>query len=63
MFDISVIFDVGVVALRIMLPIYAVVIVYQCYAAMRRHRRPEKPLITLFNPDTGLKLPVLFWEN
>ena len=63
MFDVSVIFDVGVVALRIMLPIYAVVIVYQCYAAMRRHRRSEKPLIMLFNPDTGLKLPVLFWEN
>ena len=62
-FDVSVIFDVGVVALRIMLPIYAVVIVYQCYAAMRRHRRSEKPLIMLFNPDTGLKLPVLFWEN
>lgn len=59
----SVIFDLGVVALRILLPIYAIVIVYQCYAAMRRRRRPEKPLVTLYNPVTGLKLPVLFWEN
>lgn len=63
MFDLSVIFDIGVVALRIIMPIYAVVIVYQCYAAMRRRRRPEKPLVTLYNPTTGLKLPVLFWEN
>ncbi len=63
MFDMSVIFDLGVVALRILLPVYAFIIVYQCYAAMRRRRRPEKPLVTLFNPVTGLKIPVLFWEN
>lgn len=63
MFDMSVIFDIGVVALRILLPVYAIVIVYQCYAAMRRRRRPEKPLVTLFDTNTGRKLPVLFWEN
>ena len=63
MFDLSVIFDIGVVALRIIMPVYAIVIVYQCYAAMRRRRRPEKPLVTLYNMQTGLKLPVLFWEN
>ena len=62
-FDYSLVFDIGVVALRILLPVYAVVIVYQCYAAMRRRKRPEKPLVTLCNPETGLKLPVLFWEN
>ncbi|MCI7210628.1 MAG: FtsW/RodA/SpoVE family cell cycle protein [Ruminococcus bromii] len=59
----SAIFDIGVVALRILLPVYAIIIVYQCYAAMRRRRRPETPLVTLVNPQTGLKLPVLFWEN
>ena len=63
MFDLAVIFDISVVALRILLPIYAIVIVYQCYAAMRRRRRPEKPLVTLYNPVTGMKLPVVFWEN
>ena len=63
MFDMAVIFDIGVVALRILMPIYAIVIVYQCYAAMRRRRRPEKPLVTLYNSQTELKLPVLFWEN
>ncbi len=61
--DFSVIFDIGVVALRMIMPLYAVIIVYQCYAAMRRNRRTEKPLVTLCNADTGKKLPVLFWEN
>lgn len=63
MADFSVIFDIGVVALRITMPIYAIVIVYQCYAAMRRRRRPEKPLVTLQNLATGEKTPVVFWEN
>ena len=63
MFDFSVIIDIGVVALRILLPLYAIFIVYQCYAAMRRRRRPEKPLATLMNTRTFEKIPVLFWEN
>ena len=63
MFDFSVIIDIGVVALRILLPLYAIFIVYQCYAAMRRRRRPEKPLVTVMNTRTFEKIPVLFWEN
>ncbi len=55
--------DIAVVALRMLLPVYAVVIVYQCYASMRRHRRPEKPLVMLHNPVTDLKLPIIYWEN
>ena len=55
--------DVGIVAMRCILPIYAIVIVYQCFASARRHRRPEKPLVTLEIPATGQKIPVLFWEN
>ncbi len=63
MFDMSVIFDAGVVGLRILMPLYAIVIVYQCYAAMRRRRRPEKPLVSLYNPNSGGMIPVVFWEN
>lgn len=55
--------DIAVVALRFLLPVYAVVIIYQCYASMRRHRRPEKPLVTLQLKKTGQQVPVLFWEN
>ena len=63
MLDMTVIYDLAIVSLRILLPVYAIIIVYQCYAAMRRRRRPEKPLVTLYNTVTGLKLPVIFWEN
>lgn len=55
--------DIAVVALRVLLPVYAVVIIYQCYASMRRHRRPEKPLVTLEIKGTNQQIPVLFWEN
>ncbi len=55
--------DIAVVALRFLLPVYAVVIIYQCFASMRRHRRPEKPLVTLELKNTGQQIPVLFWEN
>ena len=61
MFDMSVIFDAGVVGLRILMPLFAIIIVYQCYAAMRRRRRPEKPLVSLYNPRTGGMIPVVFW--
>ncbi len=57
------IYDAGVLAVRVILPIYAVVIVYAIFASMRRHRRPQKPLLTLHNLTTGEKIPVLFWEN
>ena len=63
MLDMTGIYDLAIVALRILMPVYAIIIVYQCYAAMRRRRRPEKPLVTLYNTVTGLKLPVIFWEN
>lgn len=61
--DMTVIYDLAIVALRVLMPVYAIIIVYQCYAAMRRRRRPEKPLVTLYNTVTGQKLPVVFWEN
>lgn len=54
--------DIAVVVMRFLLPFYAVVIIYQCYASMRRHRRPEKPLVML-ERDNMEQIPVLFWEN
>lgn len=61
--DFQVFLDVAVVILRFILPLYAIVIIYQCFASMRRHRRPEKPLVTLELKKTGQQVPVLFWEN
>lgn len=57
------IYDAGVVAVRVILPIYALVIIYAIFASMRRHRRPQKPLLTLHNLRTGERIPILFWEN
>ena len=61
--ELQVILDIAIVALRVLMPVYAIVIVYQCYASMRRKRRDEKPLVTLFNNRTADKIPVLYWEN
>lgn len=57
------IMDIAVVALRMLLPVYALIIIYQCYASMRRRRRPERPLVLIQDLDTGIKTPILFWEN
>lgn len=59
----TLIMDIAVVALRMLLPVYTVVIVYQIFAAMRRRRRPERPLVLFQDLETGEKTPVLFWEN
>lgn len=61
--NLQVVLDIAIVALRVLMPVYAIIIVYQCYASMRRKRRPEKPLVTLFNNSTSEKIPVLYWEN
>lgn len=61
--NLQMILDIATIALRALLPIYALVIVYQCFASARRHRRPEKPLVTLEILETGQQIPVLFWEN
>lgn len=61
--NLQILLDIAAIALRAIMPLYAVVIVYQCFASARRHRRLEKPLVTLEIRETGQKIPVLFWEN
>ena len=61
--NLQILLDIAAIALRALLPVYALVIIYQCFASARRHRRPEKPLVTLEVLQTGQKIPVLFWEN
>lgn len=55
--------DIAILGLRILLSFYAVFIVYHIFASMRRHKRPEKPLLMLYNRRFDIKIPVLFWEN
>ena len=59
----AVIMDTAVVILRMLMPVYTLFVVYQCFASMRRRRRPERPLVMLQNLETGVKIPVVFWEN
>ena len=59
----TLIMDIAVVALRMLMPLYCIVIVYQCFASLRRRRRPERPLVLLQDVENGVKIPVLFWEN
>ena len=55
--------DLALLTIRLLLPILAVIIVFQCFSSMRRHRRDENALIMLVNKDTGESTPVLYWEN
>lgn len=59
----KIVIDIALLVIRILLPILAIIIVFQCYSAMRRHRRDEKPLIMLVDNATNEALPVLYWEN
>lgn len=49
--------------IRVILPFLALLIVYQCFTSMRRHRRTDQPLITLYNLTTHEAIPVVYWEN
>lgn len=55
--------DIAVVGLRILLAIYAVFIIYQCFGSMRRQKRQEAPLVMLYNKTIREKIPVICWEN
>ncbi|MDP4120758.1 MAG: FtsW/RodA/SpoVE family cell cycle protein [Bacillota bacterium] len=61
--DNNVIFSVILVTVRVLLPLLAIIIVYQIFASMRRHTRDNKPLIMLLNKYTKEQIPVLCWEN
>lgn len=59
----NVVIDFALLVIRMLLPILAVIIVFQCFSSMRRHRRDEDALIMLVNSATAQTTPVLYWEN
>ncbi len=59
----DVVIDFGLLLIRILLPILAIIIVFQCFSSVRRHRREEKALIILVDAQSGEGTPVLYWEN
>lgn len=61
--NMQIVTDAAIVALRILIPLMGIIVVFQCYSSMRRQRRDEKPLVMLVNKKTDECLPVLAWEN
>ena len=57
------IIDLALFTIRILLPILGIIIVFQCFSSMRRHRRDEHALVMLVDKDSGESKPVLYWEN
>lgn len=55
--------DIAVVGLRVLLSVYTVFIIYQCFGSMRRQQRQESPLVMLYNDTIRQKIPVICWEN
>ena len=57
------IIDLALFTIRILLPILGIIIVFQCFSSMRRHRRDEHALVMLVDAASGESKPVLYWEN
>lgn len=55
--------SVADVIIRIILPLLAIVIVYEGYVSIRHRRREERPLIMLFDEERDKYYPVYYWEN
>ncbi len=53
----------GMLVLRFLQPLLALLIVFQIFTSMRSHRRAEQPLILLDNLNTRDQIPVMYWEN
>ncbi len=49
--------------LRIIMPFFAIYILWQCFTSMRKNSRTNHPLITLFDLLTRDSIPILYWEN
>lgn len=49
--------------IRILTPVFGIVIVFLCFSSLRYGRREEHALIVLDDEFRGIRYPVLFWEN
>lgn len=59
----SALFYLMIYILQILLPFFAIIIIYNCFKSLKDNIRTEKPLILLFNKSTKEKIPILYWEN
>ncbi len=50
-------------ALRILVPVLALIIVIKCFRSVKLGRRPAAPVMMLEEVTTHARFPVLYWEN
>lgn len=50
-------------ALRVLIPLLSIIVLWRCFISLRRGRRREDPVILLEEMTTHVKIPVLYWEN
>jgi len=49
--------------LRIIVPLFSLVVVTKCFLSLKRGRRKEDPVVMLEDRVTHAVIPVLYWEN
>jgi cell division protein FtsW (lipid II flippase) len=57
------ILSVVLFALRILIALLSITVVWRCFVSLRRGRRREDPVMMLEEMSTHAKIPVLYWEN
>lgn len=50
-------------AMRVLIPVLAVIVVWKCFWSLKHGRRREDPVIMLQDMTGQAKIPVLYWEN
>lgn len=49
--------------LRVMVPLLAGYVSFRCYTSFRSGQRRRDPVVMLLDEDSGVRFPVLYWEN
>lgn len=55
--------DMILFAFRVIVPFVFLIIVWRCFASLKRGRRREDPVVILEDMVTHETIPVLYWEN
>ncbi len=50
-------------ALRVLTPVLVIHVVWRCYTSFKMEQRTKAPLVLLEEEETGVRFPVLYWEN
>ena len=54
---------IALLILRVMAPLLAGYVSFRCYTSFRSGQRRRDPVVMLLDEDSGVRFPVLYWEN